>query len=191
MQDEQEDKVREARGDRIDCRNPNNIPDRANPVVLVATGDSVTSAHHQWGFGTGLCNRTSADFRGLTGNHAKFSYVGRYFDNLNPNVVEYYNFARTGFSTGEMRTSAANNPDGCGNNWGRAFPPVALADAVVRKAKADNRKAYFVTTGGVNNTNWTTVLPSSSSAGAWSSCSRPSSRAAASAGTRSAAGPAS
>ncbi|HET8681481.1 MAG TPA: hypothetical protein VFM54_06360, partial [Micromonosporaceae bacterium] len=55
--DEQEDKVREARGDRIDCRNPNNIPDRANPVVLVATGDSVTSAHHQWGFGTGLCNR--------------------------------------------------------------------------------------------------------------------------------------
>lgn len=152
-----ESRIREARHDRIECRDPNRIPDPGGATVLVATGDSVTSAHHQWGFGSGVCDRTSADFRRLTGNHANFSYAGRYFG-LDPNVIEYYNFARTGFGTPDMLAAPANKPDACNNAWGRAFAPVPLADAVVRKAKADGRKAYFVTTGGVNNTNWTTVL---------------------------------
>ncbi|HEY0640392.1 MAG TPA: hypothetical protein VGD67_22405 [Pseudonocardiaceae bacterium] len=156
--DEQEDKRRAAREDRIDCRNPNNIPDRGDATVLVATGDSVTSAHHQWGFGAGVCDRTSADFRRLTGNHAKFSYAGKYFDNLNPNVIEYYNFARTGFGTGDMLAAGAAKLDSCTNAWARPFAPVPLADAVIRKAKADGHKAFYVTTGGVNNTNWTDVL---------------------------------
>lgn len=149
--------LEDARSDRIECRDPATIPDRANPVVLVATGDSLTSAHHQFGFGA-MCENTSADGRNLKGNNAIFSYAGRYFTNHNPNVIEYYNFARTGFSTGDMLGANAGTGDACGNAWGRAGSPVALADAVVRKAKADGRKAYFVTTGGVNNTNWTTVL---------------------------------
>lgn len=146
----------DARADRIECRDPATIPDRANPVVLVATGDSLTSAHHQFNFGA-MCQNTSADLRNLTGNNAFFSYAGRYY-NLNPNIVEYYNFARTGFGTKDMLGAGMNQADACGNAWGRAAAPVALADAVIRKAKADGRKAYFVTTGGVNNTNWTTVL---------------------------------
>jgi len=151
------ERLRVARADRIDCRNPAQIPS-PDRTVLVATGDSVTSSHNQWGHGTGTCSRTSADFRGLTGNHARLSYAGRYYDNLNPNIVEYYNFARTGFTTGDIRNAAAGARDSCNNQWNRAFAPLPLADAVIRQAKADNRKAYFVTTGGVNNTNWTEVL---------------------------------
>lgn len=158
MADETEDKLREARRDRIDCRDPNTIPDRDNPVVLVAAGNSVTSAHFQFGFGTGRCENTAFDFRNLTGNHANFSYVGRYYANLNANVVEYYNFARTGFGTRQMQAAIPATEDTCGNQWNRTFAPMVLADAVVRKAKADGRKAYFVADGGVNNTNWTDVL---------------------------------
>lgn len=149
--------LEEAGKDRIECRDPQKIPDPRNPVVLVATGDSVTSAHHQFGFGA-MCGNTSSDNRRLTGNNAIFSYAGRYFNNLNPNGVEYYNFARTGFTTGDIIAPPAGRADACGNPWGRAASPVGLADAVVRKAKAAGHKAYYVTTGGVNNTNWTTVL---------------------------------
>jgi hypothetical protein len=117
----------------------------------------VTSAHHQWGFGA-FCARTSADARGLTGNHAFFSYAGRYF-NANANIVKYYNFARTGFGTTEMLGNpGARAADACGNPWARAASPVGLSEAVIRQAKRDGHKAYHVTTGGVNNTNWTDVL---------------------------------
>ncbi|WP_157545482.1 hypothetical protein [Hamadaea tsunoensis] len=139
------------------CRDPNTIPDPNNPVVLTATGDSVTSAHHQFGFGA-MCANTSFDNRNLVGNNAIFSYAGRYTNNLNPNVSEYYNFARTGFTTRDMLAAGPATPDACGNPWGRAAAPVAQAAAVTRQAKADGKKAYYVTTGGINNTNWTTVL---------------------------------
>jgi hypothetical protein len=148
--------IEEARSDRIECRDRNTIPDRSNPIVFVATGDSLTSAHHQFGFGD-MCQATSFDRRMLTGNHATFSYAGRYFA-MDPNIIEYYNFARTGFGTGDMLGAGAATADACGNAWGRGNSPVALADTVIRKAKADGHKAYYVTTGGVNNTNWTAVL---------------------------------
>jgi len=84
------------------------------------------------------------------------SYVGQYSD-TNTSVVEYYNFARTGFDTQQMLTAGTDEKDACDNKWGRGSPPVTLADTAIRKAKTDERKAYFVTTGGVNNTNWTKV----------------------------------
>ncbi len=147
----------DAKKDRIECRPPNRIPEPAKAVVLTATGDSVTSAHHQFGFGTGVCTNTSADNRGLIGNNGIFSYVHGYFTG-NPNVIDYHNMARTGFGTVEMLTAAAGTTDACLNPWARAVSPVPLAAARIAKAKADGHKAYHVSTGGVNNTNWTTVL---------------------------------
>ncbi|HZM79850.1 MAG TPA: hypothetical protein VFC19_29310 [Candidatus Limnocylindrales bacterium] len=155
--DDTEQRRREARKDRIACpagRRP------TTPVVVVATGDSMTSAHIQWGYGR-LCQRTEFDARRLTGNHAGISYVGQYVDPINTDVVEYYNFARTGYSTWDMRNVTGNlawTADDCGNPWNRAFTPVDLADTAIRKAKADGRKAYFVSTGGVNNTNWGSIV---------------------------------
>ncbi|GHJ47555.1 hypothetical protein Cs7R123_48970 [Catellatospora sp. TT07R-123] len=124
-------------------------------LVVVATGDSVTSAHNQTGFGA-MCAATAADARGLTGNDANFSYAGRYARAAG-NVVEYYNFARTGYGTAEMR-GRVTRADSCGNGWNRPASPVGLADAVVRKAKQAGHLAHYVTTGGINNTNWTSVL---------------------------------
>jgi hypothetical protein len=86
-----------------------------------------------------------------------FSYAGQYFA-LNPKVIKYHNFARTGFGTTEMLTAGAATTDACGNPWARVAPPVSMAAAVIKQAKKDGFKAYHVTTGGVNNTNWTTVL---------------------------------
>jgi hypothetical protein len=125
--------------------------------VLTATGDSVTSAHNQFGFGN-MCANTSADLRNLTGNDANFSYAGRYYAG-NPNVVKYYNFARTGFGTTEMlNAKGAGTLDACGNAWARVDTPVNLAAAAIKQAKKDGNKAYHVSTGGVNNTNWTQLL---------------------------------
>jgi hypothetical protein len=147
----------DAKKDRVDCRDPQSIPDRANAIVLTATGDSVTSAHHQWGYGAGVCQRTSADNRGLVGNNGIYSYAGRYFA-LNPNIIDYHNMARTGFGTPEMLGAGAATTDACLNPWARGVAPVPLAAARITKAKADGHKAYHVSTGGINNTNWTSVL---------------------------------
>jgi hypothetical protein len=142
--------------DRMGSRDPKNV-ECGKRIVLTASGDSLTAAHHQWGFGA-FCQRTSFDARGLTGNHAFFSYAGRYY-NANANIVKYYNFARTGFGTTEMLSNpGARAADGCGNPWARAASPVGLSEAVIRQAKRDGYKAYNVSTGGVNNTNWTDVL---------------------------------
>jgi hypothetical protein len=126
-------------------------------IVFTATGDSVTSAHFQFGFGA-FCQNTAADQRGLAGNAAMFSYAGRYFT-LNPNIYKHYNFARTGFTTTQMLTAAgAGVTDACGNPWARVASPVDLSVSVIKKAKADGYAAYHVSTGGVNDTNWSTVL---------------------------------
>ena len=126
-------------------------------IILTATGDSMTSAHFQFGFGA-FCQNTAADQRGLTGNAAMFSYAGRYFT-LNPNIYKYYNFARTGFTTTQMLTAAgAGVTDACGNPWARVASPVDLSVSVIKKAKTNGYAAYHVTTGGVNDTNWSTVL---------------------------------
>ncbi|ASW57145.1 hypothetical protein [Plantactinospora sp. KBS50] len=134
-----------------------------NPAVLVATGDSITSAHLQmrYAFPMGACRgNTSADFRDLPGNDMMFSYAGKYVANLNRNVVEYYNFARTGMGTTQIRGAGRNDKDSCYNLWARSWPPADLAARAIEQAKTEHKAAYFVTTGGVNNTNWTDVLKS-------------------------------
>jgi hypothetical protein len=149
--------LEDAKKDRIKCRALKNLPDAGKAVVLTATGDSVTSAHFQFGFGAGVCEKTSHDGRNLDGNDAVFSYAGRYYE-AEPNVIDYHNMARTVFSTTRMLSAAAGDTDACGNKWDRAVPPVDLAAARIAKAKADGHKAYHVTTGGVNNTNWSPLL---------------------------------
>jgi hypothetical protein len=143
----------------IQCRDPKKIPDPAKPVALVAAGDSVTSAHNQTGFGIGKCDNTAADARGLKGDDANFSYAGKYFD-INKQITAYYNFARTGFTTDAIRNASVKNKttDACGNDWGRNDTPLNLAVNAVKAAKAAKSAAYVVATGGVNNTNWTTVV---------------------------------
>ncbi|MBB5868901.1 hypothetical protein F4553_002280 [Allocatelliglobosispora scoriae] len=143
--------------DLIECRDPAKIPDPKKPVTLVATGDSLTSAHHQTGFGIGVCDNTAADFRALKGNDATFSYAGLYFG-MNKQITSYYNFARTGFTTSDIRGAAAATTDACTNVWGRNGSPLAQAEKVIAAAKKKGDAAYYVTTGGVNNTNWTTVV---------------------------------
>lgn len=99
----------------------------------MTTGDSVTSAHHQWGFGLGKCEFTSADpMRMLTGDNPIWSYVFQY-GKLNRKVVEYYNSARTGFTTTLIRSARDTDTDGCDNKWDRSKPPVTLADTAVRQ----------------------------------------------------------
>lgn len=117
----------------------------------------MTSAHHQFGYGIGTCSNTSWDDRNLPGNNGVYSYVRRYFD-MNTSVVDYENFARTGFDTGLMLTAGPGTTDACTNFWARASSPVGLAAARIAKAKADGHQAYHVTTGGANNTNWATIL---------------------------------
>jgi lysophospholipase L1-like esterase len=146
----------DARKDRL-C--PGHNTDR--PVVLVATGDSVTSAHLQTRYSAmmGACKgNTSEDQRGLPGNDMKFSYAGRYAFNLNRNVVEYYNFARTGMTTSDILGAGPDFKDACTNSWGRDSSPSQLAQRAIRQAKAEKKAAYFVSTGGINDTNWTSVL---------------------------------
>ncbi|GIH04197.1 hypothetical protein Rhe02_22640 [Rhizocola hellebori] len=131
-------------------------------MVVVATGDSVTSAHIQIKHyhvpkKCSVNQNTQADTRGLHGNDMTASYVGKYVSNLNTSVVDYYNFARTGMGTPEILGAPAIYQDSCENPWARAFPPMALAEAALTKAKQDGRQAYYVTTGGINNTNWTEV----------------------------------
>ncbi|MEV0001631.1 hypothetical protein AB0H28_04995 [Micromonospora sp. NPDC050980] len=129
--------------------------------MLVATGDSITSAHLQLinAYPMGACaGNTKADFRGLPGNDMLFSYAGKYAVNRNQRVVEYYNFARTGYGTRQIIDAPFGQLDACKNQWARNWPPVDLATRAIRQAKADRKAAYFVSTGGVNNTAWTDLL---------------------------------
>ncbi len=152
-----DDKLREAHKDLIECRD---VPEADEPKVLVATGDSVTSAFHQFGFGIGKCDNVSSDGRNLKGNSAMFSYVGQYLQRTR-DIHKYYNFARSGFGTDEMVGNLTYyQGDTCENPWKRKYPPMRLAQEVIRKAKEDGLGAYFVTTGGANDTNWVEVLVS-------------------------------
>jgi hypothetical protein len=151
-------KLREADKDKL-CP-PNRNPQ--TPVVVVATGDSVTSAHIQATHyhipkKCSVNRNTQADHRGLHGNDMTASYVGKYVTNINTSVVDYYNFARTGMGTPQILAPENGWKDACENPWGRAFPPIELAQAAITKAKQDGKQAYYVTTGGINNTNWTEV----------------------------------
>jgi len=143
--------------DLIQCRKPENIPDPKKPITLVGAGNSLVSAHHQTGFGLGRCDHTAADARGMTGNDANFSFVGKYYAG-NPQIVEYYNFARTGYGTKDIVAPLPTKDDSCGNPWDRIKNPIEMSSKVIQAAKAAGRAAYFVADGGVNNTNWTELL---------------------------------
>ncbi|WP_433537997.1 hypothetical protein ACQPZK_09850 [Micromonospora sp. CA-249363] len=145
----------DANKDRIRCREVQTVED---DTVLTVTGDSISSSHHQFGFGImgPGCPNTSFDDRMMPGNNGVYSYARRYFD-MNGSIVDYDNYARTGYGTGDIIAGRAG-PDACGNAWARVASPLGLATARIAKAKSDKHDAYHVTTGGVNNTNWTTVL---------------------------------
>jgi hypothetical protein len=157
-------KAEDAARDLVSCRDPKKIPDPGKPLVLVAAGDSITSAHHQKEFSLTKCGETMADGRDLPGNDGEFSYAGRYAK-ANAQVVKYYNFARTGFPTTNMLGPGPTDTwrmkeekDACGNEWGRDPSPTDLVEAVVKQAKVDKQSAYVVSTGGINNTNWGGLL---------------------------------
>jgi hypothetical protein len=148
--------LQDAALDRI-CRK---TADPANDSVLIALGDSVTSAHWQKkNSGSKDCtqNNTVADDRGMPGNDMTYSYAGRYFDQYT-DISEYYNFARTGFTTRDMVNAGQNDKDGCANEWARSDTPLGLATAVTKEAKKNKKKVYAVMTGGINNTNWVKII---------------------------------
>lgn len=152
--------LEDARRDLVKTRNPQEVPNGCQGAVLVATGDSLTSAHHQTANHLDMCGNTASDparAGPLVGNDGFFSYAGKYFD-MNRQILEYYNFARTGFSTDNIIRATRETQDACGQAWGRDQTPIHLASSVVAQAKRDNRLAYFVTTGGINDTNWVEVL---------------------------------
>src|SRR5262249_43383548 len=98
--------------DRL-CRKPAD-PDK--DTVLVATGDSVTSAYQQAKSVASVncaINGSTKDQRGLWGNDMLFSYAGKYYSNINKNISEYYNFARIGFTTDDIIKIAAAGTDTC------------------------------------------------------------------------------
>ncbi|MEV4620634.1 hypothetical protein AB0J74_18235 [Asanoa sp. NPDC049573] len=128
----------------------------------MATGDSVTSAHLQtaYHYPPGQCvgNTSQDNVHKLPGNDMMFSYAGKYATALNRNVVEYYNFARTGYTTSEILGAGWNTPDACYNKWERNSSPSSLAERAIKQAKSEKKKAYFVSTGGINDTNWVALL---------------------------------
>jgi hypothetical protein len=132
---------------------------------LVASGDSVTSAHHQLWPGGAMCVNTVAGRAGV-GNDERFSYASRVFS-AHPRFAggNHYNFARTGFNTAHMLSATAATRDACGNAWGTTIrnpvnknqPPFNLVLAAAAREKQMHRKVAWVTTGGVNDTNWSAV----------------------------------
>jgi hypothetical protein len=112
------------------------------------------------------CPGTTAIGTGI-GNDHKFSYAyGVFTGDARFGAGSYYNFARTGFTTRQMLTAGAATTDACGNKWGdtirnpalRASTPFALVQRAAGYEKAKGRKVAWITTGGVNNTNWTGLL---------------------------------
>lgn len=142
--------------DLVKCRKKTELPDPDKPVTLIAAGNSLVSAHNQTGFGVGTCDHTTADHRGMKGNDGMFSFAGKYY-NDNKQIAEYYNFARTGYGTEEVRSATPRN-DSCGNAWNRTKSQLALSVDVATAAKAKGHAVYFTADGGVNNTNWTDVV---------------------------------
>jgi hypothetical protein len=137
---------------------------------LVASGDSVTSAHNQVNSGVPTaafpCPGTTAIGTGI-GNDHRFSYAyGVFTGDPRFGAGAYYNFARTGFDTRQMLTAGAATTDACNNKWGdtirnpalRASNPFALVLRAAGYEMAKGRKVAWATTGGVNNTNWTGLL---------------------------------
>jgi hypothetical protein len=70
----------------------------------------------------------------------------------------YYNYARTGYTTSAMRFATPGTTDACANVWGKAAPPFGMVLNTAAWEKSQKRKVAWVTTGGVNNTNWSTML---------------------------------
>lgn len=129
---------------------------------LIASGDSVTSAHEQWQSGlstaTNPCPNTSFGRAGV-GNSESFSYAWQVFHQARKfGFGNHYNFARTGYTTTNMRTAGPGTRDACANAWGQALPPIGKVLQATEFEKSEGRKVAWVTTGGVNNTNWSLVL---------------------------------
>jgi streptogramin lyase len=135
-------------------------PVAAKNIVLVAGGDSVTSAFNQAGFGIPTarvpCPATTANAARLVGNDTHFSYANQYYL-ATPAVTQYWNFARPGYGTNSMIGPAVAG-DSCGNQWPLAQTPAAAAANVIAAGKANGYQAYYVATGGVNDTNWADVV---------------------------------
>ncbi len=145
---------------------PAGCPSGTEPVVLVAAGDSVTSAQQQTASGVVSPPATPAkclaanytdDGRKLPGDDGDFSYAGLY-TKATRNVVAYYNFARTGFGTDEVINAGAKTEDSCGNAWTYTSSPARLAAATIQQAHAKGQFVVFVASAGVNDTNSSIVL---------------------------------
>jgi hypothetical protein len=131
--------------------------------TLITSGDSVTSAHWQKKSGnpTGAvpCPNTSDRGGRGPGNDPFFSYANAVFRDVAKFAGgNYYNYARTGFTTTDMLQADPAAVDACGNTWGKPQPPVGMVTATAAWEKEQKRKVAWVTTGGVNDTNWSGVL---------------------------------
>lgn len=122
----------------------------------------MTSAHNQWASGIPSagdpCPNTTRGVAG-TGNEPSFSYAFRVFHGAAKFAGgNYYNYARTGYTTGDMRFATNATTDACANRWGKGASPFGMVLATAGWEKSQQRKVAWVTTGGVNNTNWSTML---------------------------------
>jgi hypothetical protein len=144
---------------------------------LIASGDSVTSAHFMPQSAVPLpgllCPGTSERNTG-PGNDYVFSWAGAAGTDWDSTAGvftgddlfgggDYYNFARVGFDTTQMLTVTKKDPDSCGTPWDRTLTVPRLAKhtpfgLVLTAAKYEiqdkKRDVAWVTTGGVNDTNW-------------------------------------
>ncbi|HZM78027.1 MAG TPA: hypothetical protein VFC19_20095 [Candidatus Limnocylindrales bacterium] len=146
--------------ERIRCRFVAPGPADPRDIVLTATGDSVTATHEQRGFSRKVCfGDTVADHRNKKGSNALFSYANHHFNN-SPLTVDYYNFARTGFTTSDIvgGRRSKGTIDGCEQTWDYEKTPLEMAKDVVTNTKRAGRIAHYVTTGGINDTNWVDML---------------------------------
>ncbi len=135
---------------------------------MVATGDSVTSAHIQTTSGIATkanpCPNTIGGVTGV-GNAWKSSYARIAFKDARFSGGDYFNFARTGFTTSDMLNATATTLDACSNRWidtlrnkdNPVSPFYQMLQATAFE-HAQNQKVAWVSSGGVNDTNWVGVL---------------------------------
>jgi hypothetical protein len=150
---------------------PANPPKDCRFTSLIASGDSVTSSHNQEKSGVPGPNKCPGTVK--NGNDDRFSYAYRTFSDMDRfKGGDYYDFARTGFGTVEMYGPNKDDKldpktkDTCDNAWGdtirhpdnRGISPSGLVLRAIDYEKSKGKDPVWVSTGGVNNTNWVSML---------------------------------
>jgi hypothetical protein len=124
--------------------------------IFVAIGDSVTAGHHRDG-----------ELTPIVCNDAQYGYPAYAFAAFQQALPvawrdpdSYFNFARSGYTTYNIRSGTGpGETDTCGNSYNASDPAASpMKDAAAQLNLAAGSWNQVVATGGINDTNWTDLL---------------------------------